>query len=44
MPRVCDEAHLETIKLSSSDIKIEKIDDKTYIIDVPATEFATFKY
>lgn len=37
-------ANLEAIKLSSEDIKIEKVDDKTYYVDMPATEFAIFKF
>lgn len=39
-----DAANLEAIKLSSSEIKIEKADDTTYYVDMPATEFAIFKY
>mgnify|MGYP006992075963 CR=1 FL=1 len=37
-------ANLKAIKLSSPDIKIEKADDKTYFIDMPACEFAIFRY
>ena len=37
-------ANLEAIKLSSADIKIEKVDDTTYYVNMPATEFAIFKY
>ena len=37
-------ANLETIKLSSPDIKIEKADDTTYYVDMPATEFAIFRF
>ncbi|MBR5542510.1 MAG: hypothetical protein IKU65_00225 [Oscillospiraceae bacterium] len=37
-------ANLKPIKLSSDDIKIEKIDDTTYYVDMPATEFAIFEY
>ena len=35
---------LKAIKLSSADIKIEKADDKTYFVDMPACEFAIFEY
>ena len=38
------EGELTPIKLSSDDIKITKVDDKTYYVDMPATEFAIFKY
>jgi len=37
-------ASLEAIKLSSPDIRIEKADDTTYYVDVPACEFAIFKF
>ena len=39
-----EEGELEAIKLSSPDIKIEKIDKKTYGVSLPATEFAIFRY
>ncbi len=38
------EGELTPIKLSSPDIKITKVDDKTYFVDMPACEFAIFKY
>lgn len=39
-----DAGELTPVKLSSSDIKIEKADESTYYIDMPATEFAIFRY
>lgn len=35
---------LTPIKLSSNNIKIEKTDNSTYFVDMPATEFAIFRY
>ena len=37
-------ANMKAVKLSSSNIKIEKADDSTYYVDMPATEFAIFQY
>ena len=37
-------ANLKPIKLSSDDIKIERVDDTTYYVDMPACEFAIFEY
>jgi len=39
-----DASELTPIKLSSSDIKLERADDRTYYIDVPAAGFAIFEY
>jgi len=39
-----DASELTPIKLSSSDTKIERTDDRTYYIDVPAAGFAIFEY
>ena len=39
-----DAANLTSIKLSTPDVKIEKQDDKTYFVTVPAAGFAIFEY
>lgn len=39
-----DNANLNPIKLGSDDVRIERIDDKTYFVTVPAAGFAIFEY
>lgn len=39
-----EERILKAIKLGADDIKIEKIDDKSYYVTVPAASFAIFEY
>ena len=39
-----DESELKALKLSSADVKIEKVDDKSYFVTVPAAGFAIFEY
>ena len=39
-----DEANLKPVKLCSDEVKIEKADDKTYYVTVPAAGFAIFEY
>ena len=39
-----DECELCALKLSSADVKIEKADDKSYFVTVPAAEFAIFEF
>jgi len=39
-----DNANLKAIKLCSDDVRIERIDDKTYFVTVPAAGFAIFEY
>lgn len=35
---------LKAVKLSSNDIKVARKDDKTFVIDMPATQFAIFEF
>ena len=37
-------AEIKALKLSCDDIKIEKADDKTYFVTIPAAQFAIFEY
>ena len=39
-----DNANLNPIKLCSDEVKIERIDDKTYFVTIPAAGFAIFEY
>ena len=39
-----DAGELCALKLSSADVKIEKADDKSYFVTVPAAEFAIFEF
>lgn len=39
-----DEANLKPVKLCSDEVKIEKADDKTYYVTVPAAGFVIFEY
>lgn len=39
-----ESANLKALKLCSDDVKIEKQDDKTYFVTVPAAGFAIFEY
>lgn len=39
-----DETNLVPVKLCSEEVKIEKADEKTYYVTVPATGFAIFEY
>ena len=43
LDNICIENYIEE-KLELIDIKIEKADDKTYYVDVPAAGFAIFEY
>lgn len=38
------EADLRTIKLGAEEIKVEKVDEKTYYVTIPAASFAIFEY
>ena len=39
-----DSANLNLVKYGNDEIKVEKVDDKTYFVTVPATAFAIFEY